>query len=323
MLGRATRLCDEIGKEVFRIFDAVNLYEAISPVSSMKPVAVNPNISFGQLIEELSTIKDATAVAEIVDQLLAKLQRQGRHLDDERTEAIGAVAGMPFQDMVEHLRSSDRMQLKEWFSSRAAIAQILDLRDGGTNPVMISHHADELRSVERGYGTAEKPQDYLDSFKSYLRENLNKIPALVVVTQRPRELTRAQLKELRLLLDAAGYSERTLQVAWRDMTNEDIAASIIDFIRQAALGDALMSYEQRVDRAIAKILASRAWTVPQRKWLEQIAKQLKVETIVDSEAFDKGEFKAQGGFTRINKAFDGRLEEILTQINNNLWQDAG
>lgn len=107
------------------------------------------------------------------------------------------------------------------------------------------------------------------------------------------------------------------------MTNEDVAASIIGFIRQAALGDALMSYEQRVDRAITKILSSRAWTVPQRKWLERIAKQLKVETIVYSEAFDKGEFKAQGGFTRINKAFDGRLEEILTQINDNLWQDAG
>lgn len=323
MLGRATRLCDEIGKEVFRIFDAVNLYEAIAPVSTMKPVAVNPNISFGQLVEELSTVKDPVAGAEIVDQLIAKLQRQRRYLNDERTEAIGAIAGMPFQDIVTHLRSSDPLQLKQWFQSRATIAQILDLRDGGTKPVLISYHQDELRSVERGYGDAEKPQDYLDSFKAYLRENLNKIPALIIVTQRPRELTRAQLKELRLLLDAAGYSERTLQVAWRDMTNEDIAASIIGFIRQAALGDALMSYEQRVDRAISKILSSRAWTVPQRKWLDRIAKQLKVETIVDSEAMNKGEFKAQGGFTRINKTFAGRLEEILTQINDNLWQDAG
>lgn len=189
--------------------------------------------------------------------------------------------------------------------------------------MLISHHADELRSVERGHGNAEKPQDYLDSFTAYLRENLNKIPALIVVTQRPRELTRAQLKELRLLLDAAGYSEKNFQVAWRDITNEDIAASIIGFIRQAALGDALMSYKQRVDRAIAKILSNRAWTVPQHKWLERIAKQLKVETIVDKEALDKGEFKAQGGFTRINKAFDGRLEDILTQINSNFWQDAG
>lgn len=322
MLGRATRLCDEISKEVFRIFDAVNLYYAIAPVSSMQPVAVNPDISFGQLLEELSTVEEKAAMEEIVDQLLAKLQRKRRHLNSDSTEAIQALAGMPFEDMVEHLRQIDSLQLKEWFRERAAIAQILDIRDGGTQPLLISHHKDELRSVERGYGNAEKPQDYLDSFKAYLRDNLNKIPALIVVTQRPRDLTRAELKELRLLLDAAGYSEKTLQVAWRDMTNEDIAASIIGFIRQAALGDALVSYEQRVDRAITKILASRAWTTPQRKWLERIGKQLKAETIVDQDALDKGEFKTQGGgFVRLNKAFDGRLEEILVEINDTLWQE--
>lgn len=42
------------------------------------------------------------------------------------------------------------------------------------------------------------------------------------------------------------------------MTNEDIAASIIRFIRQVALGDVLMPYGDRVDRAMKKILASRA-----------------------------------------------------------------
>lgn len=33
---------------------------------------------------------------------------------------------------------------------------------------------------------------------------------MIVVVQRPRDLTRQQLKELRLLLDSAGYSEATL-----------------------------------------------------------------------------------------------------------------
>jgi type I site-specific restriction endonuclease len=170
---------------------------------------------------------------------------------------------------------------------------------------------------------AERSQDYLEGFSAFLRENLNKIPALLVVTQRPRELTRAQLKELRLLLDAAGFSETHLQVAWREMTNEDIAASIIGFIRQAALGDALVPYGDRVDKAMKKILASRAWTAPQRKWLERIGQQLKVEVIVDRNALDQGQFKAQGGgFERLNKAFDGRLEEILVEINEALWQEA-
>jgi len=81
-------------------------------------------------------------------------------------------------------------------------------------------------------------------------------------------------------------------------------------------------YTERVERAIKKILASRAWTAPQRKWLERIGQQLKVEVIIDREAFERGQFKAQGGFERINKAFEGRLEEILVDINEALWQEA-
>ncbi len=105
------------------------------------------------------------------------------------------------------------------------------------------------------------------------------------------------------------------------MTNADIAASIIGFIRQATLGDALVPYEERVDKAMKKILASQNWTPPQRQWLERIGKQLKVETIVDREALDQGEFKSQGGFTRINKIFNGSLETILVQINEELWRN--
>lgn len=88
MLGRATRRCDEIGKEFFRVFDAVNLYKAIAPVSTMKPIVVNPNISFTQLVEELETVTDAAAVETIVDQLLAKLQRKRRHLSNDSQEQV-------------------------------------------------------------------------------------------------------------------------------------------------------------------------------------------------------------------------------------------
>lgn len=108
----------------------------------------------------------------------------------------------------------------------------------------------------------------------------------------------------------------------RDTTNEEIAASIIRFIDWRIGGYALVPYSDRVDKAMKKILASRAWTAPQRKWLERIWQQLKTEVIVDRYACDRGAFKAQGGgFERINKAFDGRLEEILVDINDALWQE--
>ena len=73
---------------------------------------------------------------------------------------------------------------------------------------------------------------------------------------------------------------------------------------------------------LQKILASRAWTPPQRKWLERIGKQLEVETIVDREALDRGEFQAQGGFARLNKIFDGQLQELLQELTEAIWSIA-
>jgi type I restriction enzyme, R subunit len=143
------------------------------------------------------------------------------------------------------------------------------------------------------------------------------------VTQRPRELTRAQLRELRVQLDEQGYSELALRTAWKDKTNADIAASIIGFVRQSALGDPLVPYEERVERAMKKLLASKKWTEPQRKWLDRIGKQLKVETIVDHEALNEGEFKNQGGgFDRLNKQFDGKLDDIVGGLREDIWAKA-
>ena len=129
--------------------------------------------------------------------------------------------------------------------------------------------------MEHGYGAAKKPDDYLQEFADFIRQRSNTIPALVTVLTRPRELTRKQLRELALELDRAGFTEANLATAWREMTNQDIAARIVGYIRQAAIGDALVPYEQRVDQALTKVLGSRRWTTPQRQWLQRIAAQTK------------------------------------------------
>ncbi|RUT05991.1 hypothetical protein DSM106972_031970 [Dulcicalothrix desertica PCC 7102] len=90
---------------------------------------------------------------------------------------------MPFEELINYWRQSSPQQLKEWFNQRKGIATILDAKDGGRKTVLISRHADELRRVKRGYGGAQKPEDYLDSFTAFLRDNLNEIPALIVVTR--------------------------------------------------------------------------------------------------------------------------------------------
>ncbi len=316
MLGRATRRCDEIGKERFRIFDAVRLYEGMEAVSDMKPIAVNPQLSFGQLFAELDRIEDPTNRRLILDQSIAKLQRQLPKLPHTRREQIEQLCGS-IESILDDLKS-DRLP-SNWNSQ--AIAAILDARDGGSMPLILVNRADTLIATNRGYGAGLEPQDYLANFDRYLKTNLNQIPALITIAQRPRELTRADLKSLRLELDKAGFTEVNLQIAWREVSNQDIAATVIGFIRRAAIGDALIPYEERVKTAIGKVLNSRYnWTEPQRKWLERIGKQLVKETIVDRASLDGGVFKENGGFKRINKIFNGEIESILMDIQGRMWE---
>lgn len=126
---------------MFRIFDAVRLYEALAPVSVMKPVVVNPTISFTQLVEELGTVTEPDAVESIVEQLLAKLQRKRRHLSEGDRDQLEQLSGMSVQDVVQHLKQSNAAQVREWFEQRKAIAQILDRKSGGTQPMLISYHS--------------------------------------------------------------------------------------------------------------------------------------------------------------------------------------
>jgi len=324
MLGRATRLCEDIGKEHFKIYDAVKLYEALEPYSTMKPVVVNPSISFTQLISELTATDDEDHLNEIKDQIIAKLQRKKGNLKDEDKETFKGLTQMGIEDAITKIQSSSGTEAKKWFSDLPEIGEFLDNAKAMIKNAayLISEHDDKVIEVEHGYGDHKKPQDYLESFEEYIKTNKNHIPALMTVLTKPRDLTRKDLKNLKVLLDKEGYSVTNLRFAWKGATNEDIAASIIGFVRRMALGTPLIPYEERVQRAIKKILASRPWKEPQRKWLDRIGKQLLKETIVDKEALNKGQFRTQGGFNRLNKIFDGKMEEVLGEIGEELWQDA-
>lgn len=327
MLGRATRLCEVIGKEAFRIFDAVRLYEALQNFTAMQPVVVNPAISFSQLARELVEVADDDARAAVRDQFVAKLQRKKRHLSEASARDFETCAGLAPDAFITALRAMPLAEIGAWFTAYPGLGEILDRQgEGPRAPIFISEHADQLIGVEHGYGNAQKPADYLEAFAAFIRARSNTLPALVTVLTRPRELTRKQLRELALELDTAGFSETHLATAWREMTNQDIAARIVGYIRQAALGDALVPYSERVERALQNLLASRAWSTPQRQWLQKIAAQTKANVIVDREALDDPDliFKREGGgFVRLDRLFDGQLDQALTAFNEALWSDAG
>jgi type I restriction enzyme R subunit len=327
MLGRATRLCDEIGKETFRVFDAVRLFEALEKMTAMKPVVVNPNLSFSQLIAEVTQVGTDEARSLIRDQIISKLRRKKRHLGETGARDFEVKAGMTPDAFLERMKTLPPEQVAAWFTQHPGLGEILDRTGGGpTQPILIADHADSLHEVTRGFGaSATQPQDYLAQFKTFIDSRANDIPALITVVTRPQSLTRKELRVLQYELDKAGFSEASLDTAWKQLTNQEIAARIIGYIRQAALGDPLKPFSQRVDEALQSMLATRQWTNPQRDWLKRLAAQTKANLLVDRAALDDPVliFKREGGgFNRLDKIFDGRLQHVLETFNSTVWKPA-
>jgi type I restriction enzyme, R subunit len=323
MLGRGTRPCDELGKTVFRIYDAVDLYRDLRDFSDMKPVVVNPTTSFQVLLADIARAEEATLRERLVDQLIVKLRAKERRMSDAAREQFRELTGFDPKAFADRLKAAGAELASEQLGQIQQLGESLDNASGIVQPYILSTHQDQYRSEARGYGgVAERPEDYLDAFTQFLRENVNKVPALIAVTQRPRELTRAHLLEVRTLLEQQGFREPFLQTAWRETSNADIAASIIGFVRQAALGEPLVPYSERVDRAITRISASRKWNTAQRSWLKRIGDQFKHQTLLDVTSFDEEQFRRDGGFKSLNKKFDGKLVELLGDIQDAIWSKA-
>lgn len=327
MLGRATRLCPDLfgpgeDKQYFKIYDAVGIYAKLQKHTDMKPVVMSPKTTFQQLATYINSETDPAILSDIRDQLIAKLRRKSRAIQDKWLEHFQEISGGEPEDVAKQWQEASIDELRQILSESKLLIEQLDNRRFGTK-MLVNEEADTLLSVERGYGSGQKPDDYLESFRTYLREHRNDIPALTLVMQRPRDLTRKDLRDLQMQLAQQGFPETNIKSAVKDATNQDIAASIIGFVRYALLDEPLLPYGQRVDRAMQAILASQRWEPKQRQWLERIGKQLKENVIVDRELFDTGAFRDRGGFVRLNKVFGGKLEELMRRIMDSVWQTAG
>lgn len=345
MLGRATRLCPSIGKTNFEIYDPVGVYESLQDVSNMKPVVTNPSTTFEDLLSGLSVAKTDDEKAYLIDTIVAKLQRKRSNISKKALEQfIYLTGGQDIDSFAKSIRnnnvkrsadvletvgvplvsSTEMSSLVDDIIKNKEAFLVLD-RDKVQHkrPVIIDNHPDEVIERTRGYGEGQKPEDYLESFKEFISTNLNTIAALKTVCTKPSELTRESLKGLKLELDRHNFTENQLNTAWKEMTNQDIVADIIAFIRQQALGSNLISHETRVKNAFAKLRLNHTFNKTQLDWLNRIEKVMLEETVLDKQIFEIGAFKNAGGFTIIDRRFGGKLNEIIVELNKYLYEDGG
>lgn len=51
-----------------------------------------------------------------------------------------------------------------------------------------------------------------------------------------------------------------MRKVWKETRNEDIVVRLIGYIRRVAVGDALKSFEERVDYALTRIKGENDWS---------------------------------------------------------------
>jgi len=327
MLGRATRLCPKIKKTHFEIHDPVGVYDSLEEFNTMKPVVANPTATFGQLLEGLKTVEDQKQVENQINQIIAKLQRKKRNLDSNTLEHFASMTGgmTPEQFIADIKKRPVEDARNRLLANEELFALLQAHKPNGGKPVVISDKEDELISHTRGYGkNDQRPEDYLDAFSQYVTTNMNEIAALKIICTRPKDLTRASLKNLKLALDREGFTAQQLNTAISELTNEEMAADIISLIRRYAIGSALISHEARIRRAVDKLKKAHKFTKQELSWIARMEKYLMEESVLNVGVFDEdSRFKGNGGFAKINKVFANKLESIVLELNEYLYDDGG
>jgi type I restriction enzyme R subunit len=173
-----------------------------------------------------------------------------------------------------------------------------------------------------------KPDDYIEAFVKYVQENENKINALEIVMKKPKNLQLNDLKELAKILrrQPQAYSVEKLNKALELSSKEklhqhsnkvlDQISELISYIQYAEDTDEFISMQERVDKAVIKIIANEKFSIEQIKWFNVIRDFVITRLKITKEDINSSSvFRKVGGYKTLNEVFNGKLDRLMTALN--------
>jgi len=326
MLGRGTRLGEKHpDKDHFTVVDCFDgtllaYFREATGITAEPPD--KPSRTIKQLIDDIYDNRDRTYNTRC---LIKRLQRIDKGLSGEARELFSP-----------YVADGDLAAYAKTLTQRLAddfVGAIKLLRDVGFQDLLVNypralrsffvaHETEDTVSSEwlvRGAdGREYRPEDYIEAFDAFVAENADKIDAISILLGRPADWSTDALVELRTALTSAPerFTTEHLQKAHQLKYNVALA-DVISMIKHAADEKApLLTAEARVDRAIDEFSDGRELAAPQQEWLGRIRAHLIENLSVDEDDFEVVPiFSRSGGWGPANKAFDGKLAEILHDLN--------
>jgi type I restriction enzyme R subunit len=318
MLGRGTRLCPDIHKTHFKIFDCfggtlVKYFAGATDFRTdpprKKPVPVKGIIT--NILDQVDLEANLSTLTRRLFRLDRCVTPEGRERlegfiagsregglarswtalwQSRQSEAINLLKDEQFQDFLENY---PRIKKTFWIAD--------SVEDRVTSSVVID---------------GKPPEDYLDSFQRFIDAHGDEITALQILRQSPDRWNVDVLEELRQKLRENHFNEQNLQRAYQ-LTHNKALADLISLIRWAYKTDSpVYTAQERVDRAIAAVTEGMDLTPEQEVWLGYIREHLAQNLSIALEDFENAPiFERHGGRGKANKVFEGKLAILVQSLN--------
>jgi type I restriction enzyme R subunit len=321
MLGRGTRLCPEINKTHFTIFDCFDgsLIRYFKDVSNFKiePLQRAP-LTIPEIIENIYQNIDRTYHVNVLVKRLRRIEKDMSGTAREEFSRfipdgdIGRYAGQ----LPETIKSDFTNTLK--LLRNQEFQDLLVNYQRAKRSFLVAYETeDEVSSARHSFfGVHEKPEDYLTAFARFIKENSDKITAIKILLDRPKQWNPAALDELRQKLKENLYDEKTLSEAHKVVYRKALA-DIISMVKHAARdAEPILTAEERVDRAIQKISQNRSFNEEQGKWISLIREHLIQNLTIEEADFDGMPiFEQYGGKGKARRVFGDRLPSLIEELN--------
>ncbi|MFO0586915.1 MAG: type I restriction-modification enzyme R subunit C-terminal domain-containing protein [Polyangiaceae bacterium] len=327
MIGRGTRkgqnATDKDHFTIFDCFDGTLLAYFAKSTETLSETPAPPTKTIVEIIEDIWANRDRDYNIRC---LVKRLQRIDKSMAGEAREMFAAY--LPDGDVARYARGLTAA-LRADFTKEMAL-----LRDRSFQALLVTYPRPQrlfLRAIDAvdtvtselvlhdAAGKTYKPEDYITQFSRYVRDNPEKIEAVRVLLDRPRDWSPAALTELRQKLAGTTYrfTVENLQKAHAAHYKKALV-DIVSMVKHAAKDEEpLLTAAERVERAFTKILVSQAFTEAQRSWLERIREVMRENLSIEQEDFDyQGALGEAGGWGAARRVFgEALLLDLLARLN--------
>lgn len=320
MLGRGTRKCPDISKTKFVVFDCfdgtlIRYFQNTSDFA-IEPPGKAP-LTLPEVIENIWQNVDRDYHIRILVKRLRRIEKDMS--GDARLEFskwipdgdIGAFAGQVARKLKADFTGTMKLLRDPEFQKL-----LLEYQRAYT-PFLIGYEALDRVSSQRleRYGQFDTAEGYLDAFSRFVKENADKVDALGILLKRPRDWRPEALTELKRSLAQRGFAPEKLQQAHRAAGFKALA-DVISIVKHGAAEQApLLTAEERVNRAIGKLVESHQFTAEQMQWLSLVREHLVTNLTLDEDDFDAAPLLAgRGGKARARRVFTD-LPQLVLELN--------